>query len=85
MKLETLLNHVLPEGSVLLKHNHNCFSFYLDDEYFELGVEYMTQKPDETFKHFIFRVIDSLMEDEKRNTCVPLVIIDYALQNNTNK
>lgn len=78
MDLQTMINDVLPEGSILYKHNHGLFDFYTDDRAFEDGIEFLGQKLDEDFTDFIKRVIEALIENEK-NDDEPLVSIDYAI------
>ena len=78
MDLQTMINDVLPEGSILYKHNHGLFDFYTDDRAFEDGREFLGQKCDEEFTDFIKRLIEALMESEK-NDNEPLVTIDCAI------
>lgn len=78
MELQTMINDVLPEGSILYKHNHGLFDFYKNERDFEDGIEFLSQKCDEEFTDFIKRLIKSLMESEK-NDNQPLVTIDYAI------
>lgn len=78
MDLETMLNHVLTEGSILYKHNHGLFDFYLDDRDFEDGRPFTEMKVDEGFKEFITRTIGKLIEKES-GTDNPSTAIDWAI------
>lgn len=78
MNLELILNNVLPEGCVLYKHCHGIYGFYMDDEEFAKGNEFLTQKVDETFERFIDRLIKALKKDEEGQE-VPVVSIDHAI------
>lgn len=78
MDLQTMINDVLPEGSILHKHNHGLLCFYKDDSAFEEGREFLGQKCDEEFTIFIKRLIEALIESEK-NEDEPLVTIDCAI------
>ncbi len=78
MDLQTMINDVLPEGSILYKHNHGLFDYYTDDRAFEDGREFLGQKLDEDFTDFIKRVIEALMESEKGDE-MPSVSIDCAI------
>ncbi len=78
MDLQTMINDVLPAGSILFKHNHGLFDFYMDDKAFEDGREFLRQKCDEGFTDFIKRLIEFLMESEKKEN-EPIVSIDCAI------
>ncbi len=78
MNTETMISDVLPEGSVLFKHNHGYFSFYKTEDGFIKGDDFLTQKVDEFFTDFIKRVLSALIlieiyDDE------PIVTIDCAI------
>ena len=78
MDLQTMINDVLPEGSILYKHNHGLFDFFKDDRAFEDGKEFLSQKLNEEFTDFIKRIIKALMEVEIGEE-MPSVSIDYAI------
>lgn len=80
MTLETMLNNVLPEGSVLYKHNHGFFDFYKSDRHFEDGDDFSSQDSNETFSSFIERTVQELMaQEEQIGDPEPTVTIDYAI------
>lgn len=79
MDLETMINNVLPEGSVLYKHNHGLFSFYLDDvSFMDGGAPFSEMKVGERFSEFILRTITKLIEKEE-GTENPSTTIDWAI------
>lgn len=78
MDVLKIIDRVLPEDSILYKHNHSYFSFYLDDRSFEDGRDFLTQKSDEKFSDFIERLVEALMKYEENND-ERLVAVDYAL------
>jgi len=85
MDLQTMLNDVLPEGSVLYKHNHGLYDLYLDDIAFEDGREFSSQCIDEPFADFIKRSIQNLIDlEEEENDQEPLVSIDCAIHGGLN-
>lgn len=78
MNLETMINNVLPEGSILYKHNHGLFDFYLNDMDFEDGEPFSEMKVDEGFSDFIHRTIGELIQKEE-GTENPSTAIDFAI------
>lgn len=85
MDLQTMLNDVLPEGSVLYKHNHGSWDLFLDDRAFEDGREFSSQCVDEDFTDFIKRSIQKLIDIEEENDHEPLVSIDCAIHGGANE
>ncbi len=73
-----LINEVLPEGSVLYKHNHGLFSFYLTDDNFRSGESFLDQNSSLDFHVFIEEIISTLIELEADHI-EPLVQADYDL------
>lgn len=77
-KLTDLIDHVLPEESVLFKMNHGSWAFYLSPEEFESEDEYTAQGTSESFADFMKRTIKKLIEDEAR-IGADTVTIDHAI------
>lgn len=77
--LETVLEHVIPESSILFKDS-GTYLFYLNEEDWELGVDaaFDYQRANESFSQFIKRILKSLMEREGWMD-EPLVTIDYMI------
>jgi hypothetical protein len=72
------MDYVLPSTSVMMKHCNGGWDFYMTDDDFIKGESFMAQKSNEDFHHFMERLIEKIIEDEK-NDDEPLTTIDYAI------
>jgi hypothetical protein len=80
MNLEIWLDQILPEGSILYKHNHGLFDFYRSEDEFTKGEAYFSQDCREDFSSFMQKLIKKIVDEEQANGDMdPSTSIDFAI------
>jgi hypothetical protein len=77
MNLSTLLDKVFPEGAILQKSS-GLWDYYLNEEHFKEGKDFLNKRVAESFNGFVDRIIESHIESEVDQE-EKLVTIDYTI------
>jgi cation transport regulator ChaC len=77
MNLSTLLDKVIPNDSLFHKSS-GLWDYYLSEEHFKEGKDYLNQRANESFHDFAERIVQSHIESEVDQE-EKLVTIDYAI------